>query len=321
MDSVVLPDGILDSSRLSSRETLYIGRNGKAVERFIVDPDDSHSYIFKPLTNLDTIGREAWVYRNLLPRIPVRYPKPLAQAQYTDAERYWAIYEDLGKLEHRFDRETLIKAAEAIPYWHRLPVESVPEEFTGHTPLVDQIMREIQDKLPVVRTILERLAFPADLTEKAQRLVGQMDDRLFSKQTVSHGDYHPLNLSLLEDQITILDWEYVHRNSIYWDLYNLLDITSPSYRRPVVTAAVRNEVLQAYFARTEQLGQDGSFRTLQQHYYRYALLYSLWILTLIEKDLKSGVLNPEALLEQQEETRAIVMDLLLEQIEMNNQPR
>ncbi|WP_282941209.1 phosphotransferase [Paenibacillus sp. RC67] len=316
LDQMVLHDGTLDSSKLASRETLYVGRNGKAVERFVVDPDDNRSFIFKPLTNLETIGRESWVYQNLLPHIPARYPNLLAQAKHRDAERYWAIYEDLGKLEHRFDRDTLIKAAAAIPSWHQLPLECVPEDFTGHTPNTDNILNEVKAKMGVLKSTLERLAFPAYLIERAQRIVLELDDGLLSEMTVSHGDYHPLNLSLRNDQITILDWEYVHLNSVYWDLYNLLDITSPNYRRPEVTASLRNEVLQVYYARRLQLGWSSRFCTFQKNYYRYALIHSLWIMTLIEKDLQAGVVDRSGLLEQQQETKAIIMDILLEENEI-----
>lgn len=317
-DQMVLYDGTLDSSKLASRETLYIGRNGKAVERFVVDSDDNRSFIFKPLTNLETIGRESWVYQNLLPHIPARYPILLAQAKHRDAERYWAIYEDLGQLEHRFDRDTLIKAAAAIPSWHQLPVESVPADFTGHTPNADKILREVQAKFSVLKTTLERLSVPAYLIDRAERIIQQMDDGLLSEMTVSHGDYHPFNLSLRNDQITILDWEYVHLNSVYWDLYNLLDITSPNYRRSEISTSLRNEVLQVYYARRLQLGWSSRFPTFQKNYYRYALIHSLWIMTLIEKDLQAGVAERSGLLEQQKETQAILTDILLEENEIRD---
>lgn len=315
-DQMVLQDGTLDSSKLASRETLYVGRNGKAVERFVVEHDDHPSFIFKPLTNLETIGREMWVYEHLLPHIPARFPNLLAQANHRDADRFWAIYEDLGPLQHRFDRDTLVKAAEAIPSWHQLPLDCLPADFTGHTPKVDKVLNEVREQSELWQSILEQLSVPAFLIDRAARIVYQVDDGLQSECTVSHGDYHPLNLSVRNDEITILDWEYVHLNSMYWDLYNLLDITSPSYRRPEVNASIRNEVLQVYYARRLQLGWSSRFNTFQKNYYRYALIHSLWIMTLIDKDLKAGKLDRDALHKQQQETLAIVTDLLLEENEI-----
>ncbi|ULL17921.1 aminoglycoside phosphotransferase family protein [Paenibacillus sp. H1-7] len=315
-DQMVRQDGTLDSSKLVSRETLYVGRNGKAVERFVVENDDHSSFIFKPLTNLETIGREMWVYDHLLPHIPVRFPNLLAQAKHRDADRFWAIYEDLGPLQHRFDRDTLVKAAAAIPSWHQLPMDCLPADFTGHTPKVDVVLNEVREKSELWQSILEKRSVPAYLIDRAARILQQVDDELQSEWTVSHGDYHPLNLSVRNDEIIILDWEYVHLNSMYWDLYNLLDITSPNYRRPEVNASVRNEVLQVYYARRLQLGWSSRFHTFQKNYYRYALIHSLWIMTLIDKDLKAGKLDRDALLEQQKETLAIVTDLLLEENEI-----
>lgn len=311
-DQMVRKDGTLDSSKLASRETLYVGRNGKAVERFVVEQDDRPSFIFKPLTNAETVGREPWVYEHLLPHIPAKTPSLLAYAQHRNADTYWAIYEDLGELQHRFDRETLVSAAHAIPFWHQLPLDSLPTDFTGRIPTVDKVLNKVAKQSGLWQTILAKLSVPAYLIGRAARIVEQIDHDVPSEWAVSHGDYRPHNVSLHNNAIAILDWENMHVNSIYWDLYNLLDITSPHYRRPEVNAQLRNEVLQVYYARRLQLGWSSEFCTFHNNYYRYALLHSLWILTLIDKDMKAGKLDGAALLEQQRETLAIVTDILLE---------
>lgn len=47
-------DGTLNDTLVRNREILYIGTNGRHVERFYVST--SESYIFKPLTNDDQEG-------------------------------------------------------------------------------------------------------------------------------------------------------------------------------------------------------------------------------------------------------------------------
>ncbi|WP_259616727.1 phosphotransferase family protein [Paenibacillus doosanensis] len=310
-DHLVSREGVLDSGELASRETLYVGRNGKAVERFCLDRDGGRSFIFKPLTNPETVGRETWVYRNILPHIPVRYPALHAHAPHLDAGRYWAVYEDLGPLEHRFDRETLVRAAAAIPYWHQLPIESVPSGFSGHTPRVEQVSEEVWGQREALERVLTEASFPVSLIPEALRIAARPDEVADSEAVVLHGDYHPLNISLRKDELIVLDWEYVQINSVYWDLYNLLDMTSPNYRKPDMSGALRNEVLAAYYARRQQLGWSSEFDTFRNHYYRYALAYSLWILLLIDKDLQKGSFDTAALLEQRQETLAIAANLLL----------
>ncbi|OXM86912.1 phosphotransferase [Paenibacillus rigui] len=315
-DRLVQKDGQLDDGQLISRNILYIGRNGKKVERFIAKGLDG-SYIFKPLTNEDTMGREIWIYRNVLPLLKVRYPRLLAYAEHQDPKRFWAIYEDLGELTHNWDWGTLLHAAQAIPLWHELPLEQVPASFEGHSPGWKEVRRQVTEVTPgwSLAETLGRLQWTEQQIRQAMTLLDSpLPDGLEMAMVISHGDFHPMNLSLLAGgELVIMDWEYVHRNSVFWDLYNLLDITSPRYTKPVVEPSLRKEVLLAYVRRRASLGTSINAESFMTAYYHYALLHSLWILLLVEKDLKNCTADEvPALREQQQITQHISRDLMNE---------
>lgn len=309
LERLVLLDGTLDSARLYSRETLYKGRNGKTVERF-TPRGSTDSFVFKPLTNEDTFGREQWVYTQLLPDLPVQYPVMLAYGKHNDPQKHWAVFEDMGRLEHRFDAYMLVRAARAIPLWHQVAPDRIPHNFTGHTPYVDQILKEVIDRMAECRVILSMAGIRNDRRARLEKMLGSCGGTCETEKKVSHGDYHPLNLALREGELIILDWEYTHCNSIYWDLYNLLDMTSPKYRRPAYAPHVRDQVLQAYWSARGSLESEGAFESFKHHYYSYAIIYSLWILMLIQKDISTASFDLASLQVQQAETLHILSECI-----------
>ncbi|WP_274362174.1 phosphotransferase family protein [Paenibacillus thermotolerans] len=316
--SIVDEHGRLIDGAVRLREPIYKGRNGKYVERVVVTAGDRLLHaIFKPLTNEGSVGKEVWAYRHLLPHLPsIRYPKLLAAADHHEPQRYWLLYEDLGELIHSFDVSVLAAAARSIPAWHTLPIERAPTELEGHTPkLSDGVQRMLlgEDRGAFVRLLSEHGVTNAEI----QYFFGvhvRRDPESYSRETVvSHGDLNPLNIAVADDGLIFLDWEYVHRNSVFWDLYNVMDITSPSYRRPVLDRASRLSVLNAYVEGRERYGKPISdIACFIRDYYSYCLSYSAWLLLLIDRDLKVGRFNREALQRQHEETAAILLHMLHE---------
>jgi hypothetical protein len=311
--SVVRPDGTLDDRLVEQREVLYEGRNGKKVERFFVrsaQGQDLQSFIFKPQTNKDTVGREAWIYEYVLPDLPLRYPQLLMHADHEDAERYWSIYEDLGSLNHRLDEQGMVAAAEAAVLWHRMPLDRVPEHYHGHTPYVNDVSQVVEDNVERLAFILRQLDVPetaiAGLAQAPERLGGAFPREI----VVSHGDFYTGNIAVKDGQLVVLDWEYMHRNSVYWDLYNLLDITSPKYRKPPIDVVTRQRVLQAYIENRKEYGWVVDEAAFIEGYYGYVAIYTAWILLLIDKDLRSGMFERTALLAQQSECRHILSDCI-----------
>ncbi|WP_286894035.1 phosphotransferase [Thermobacillus sp.] len=128
---------------------------------------------------------------------------------------------------------------------------------------------------------------------------------VYSETVVSHGDFHRGNIAVSGGEIVILDWEHAHRNSPFWDLYNLFDLTHPVFCRQT-SDALRQSALNAYIASRRSLGWEeppGFIRS----YYEYAAVHSVWMLLLIQDDLKQDVWEPSDLLKAQAETLASLL--------------
>jgi hypothetical protein len=308
---IVGEDGRLaDNGQLLSREVIYRGRNGKAVERIAVPVDGGKiSLIFKPLTFNESIGREVWAVEHLLPALPmIRYPALLGVSDDQDPERCWMIYEDLGKLEHKFDAEIYVDAARLASHWHMLPLDTVPADFEGHTPKVEQIQGILLEARDELLQVLGELGLRQSHAAYIDDVVLRADPfDLHGETVVCHGDFNPLNIARCGGELAILDWEYAHRNSVYWDLYNLLDITSPAYRRPVADRLARTAALDAYVLQRAQLGRPAA-DGFAKGYHRYCLAYCAWLLLLIGRDLEYGRFNRSSLLQQRAETLSILKE-------------
>jgi hypothetical protein len=280
------------------REVVYTGRDGKVVERVVAaNAAETKSYIYKPIMDSERTGKERWAERCIFPCLPmVRFPKLVSETNH------YLLYEDLGTLEHRFDLEVLTAAAAAIAHLHVLPVETVPAEFAGHTPAVEEIVNILRNNDEEWEQALRKLDADHRLTIQSVR-EHLLDKPAFNEHeiVVSHGDFHPLNIALPREELVILDWEFIHRNSVYWDLYNLLDITSPAYRKPPMDAQTRLSVLNAYAKQRKILGKPAGPRFLKG-YHRFGFAYSVWLLLLIERDLLHDRFDRDCLLLQREET-------------------
>lgn len=316
--AAVRPDGELDPGRVARRETLYVGRNGKAVERFWLDVGGRpRSFVFKPLTNDDTAGREIWAYAHVVPSVAARVPRMLAHhaCGRWSGNGHWIIYEDLGKLRHRFRLAVARVAACAAVSWHKLPAELVPERYGGHSPKFDRVVEAVTARWPRLSALTEEFGLGKGCGNAADRLlagsIGRTAGEAAGETVVAHGDFHPSNIAVRGGELVILDWEYVHLNSAYWDLYNLLDITSPRYRRAPATIRTRQAVLRAYLdarrAHGRPVADEAGFAS---GYYGFAAIYSAWILAMIERDLEGAAHDRTALAAQREETVAVFRDCL-----------
>jgi hypothetical protein len=289
------------------REVIYVGRNGNVVERIRVTFDNNiYSYIYKPLTNYPSIGKEVWVHENLISKIPqLRFPKIELYSTDSNPEKYWMILEDVGHLEHSFGYDVIKAAAALIPFWHILPTDLIPSEFEGHSPGLKNIQALLISKAIQMRNILQNACglTKAEIDYFYRYILLKHD--LGGEIVISHGDLYSLNIAYYDDKLLILDWEYIHTNSVYWDLYNLMDITSPFYRRPILKHTDRIAILADYMSIRKELNFPVS-QTFIYDYFRYSTLHCVWLLILIEGDLEQGKFEKSGLLLQQQETIAIL---------------
>ncbi|MFC5447155.1 phosphotransferase [Paenibacillus aestuarii] len=292
------------------REVIYTGRNGHQVERVRVLTDGSvYSFIFKPLTNDTSIGKEIWVQTHILPKIAeVRVPRIYLYAAEERPEHYWILVEDMGVLKHSFHPDTLKEAAAVIPLWHALPTDLLPAGFEGHTPRARSIQESLLANQERIVAMLNNNGFDEkDVAYYHRELASS--EQIEGDIVLSHGDLYPLNVARTEQELVIIDWEYIHNNSVYWDLFCLIDITSPMYRREVVSPDARLDILESYVQarakRDTPVGED-----FMRSYHKYAALYSIWVLMLIEGDLAQDKFDRVSLLQQHEETLEIIKQTL-----------
>jgi hypothetical protein len=313
LSSVVTSNGELNANLVARRSPLYTGRNGKVIERFEVEFDGRiESYIFKPLTNGSTCGRERWVYEHLLASVPVRVPKLYATAEHEDPDRFWAIYEDMGELSHHLEASDYEIAAACIPLWHSLPLARVPALFKGDKQELIDLLDEVYEEYGCDargRVRLLSLGLKEDQVAAIEKMLRQLNGCYKTEIVISHGDYHQGNLARREDEIIILDWEFVHHNSVYWDLYCLLDMSHPDFPKRV-SPSTRLAALQAYRNKRLSLGWETGSMSFITDYHCYAIIHSLWMLGLIEKDLQKGQWDMSKLRRAQEETIHSLVDCL-----------
>lgn len=155
-----------------------------------------------------------------------------------------------------------------------------------------------------MRQIFKTLGFLDDhITYFYEDILRQ--DQLELETVISHGDLYPLNIAEVNHTIFIFDWEYVHTNSVFWDLYSLMDITSPQYKRLVITQESRLAILDRYISVRENL-QSPTHSNFIDNYHKYSALYSVWLLLLIEEDIAQERFEKSALLRQYKETLEIL---------------
>ncbi|WP_237690753.1 phosphotransferase family protein [Paenibacillus caui] len=284
LNRYVTRDGYLDERLLVRKEPLYQGMNGRYVERFFVSP--SESYIFKPVTHPGQEEREAWIYEHILPQLPRVYPEMLARSP--KGEPGWVIYEDLGALEHRHDKKTMLQVAALAARWHTLPAaEWEKADLAAPKPPMESMASFLTEREQDVGDILGELSLPPDLlrnlAEWAISFVGS------EERVLSHGDLHAGNYALAKEKLYILDWEHVHLNSPLWDLYHLIDMSHPVFPRKIaVTTELREGVLQAYLNKRRYYGKALNPERFVMKYYKFSLVFSLWMGLLIKSDLHHG---------------------------------
>lgn len=310
----VLEDGTLGGAGVTGREVIHVTRIGTKVERFRYG---TRSYIYKPLHFDGMRGREIWVQGKMAPLLPlIRIPRIVASASQ-DAPNYWLVYEDLGPLAPCSSAAERIEAAGWIPQWHRLPASLIDPDWQGHTPLANQIWREVAAELAHLPNRIRGLG--RDRVAAWSLLLQSRIDLLLSEPlVVSHGDYHPLNISLRSGENIVLDWECVHLNFRYWDLYCLLDITSYSSPRFPLRPEEREAALRRYWdaaeecmpAHSGETGRRDRFSQFAADYCLYASLFSAWIAGLIERDIAAARAPVDLLQRQRLETEAVFKECL-----------
>jgi len=309
----VTPAGTLNEQYITSRERLYKGMNGKYVERFTVHTGES--YIFKPLTNPAQHGREQWMSRHVLSVLPPIYPALIAASdREINAEQSWIIYEDLGELVHDSREETMLAAAVHMAEWHTLSVADWTElPRVGQKPPIRDMLNDLLGQKESTADLLSKLEIslsPSDWNNIAA-LIHTAEEEL--PRVLCHGDLHPGNMADVNGRLVIIDWEHAHLNTALWDVYHLVDLSHPLFPR-TVTPELRERIIDVYLDGLERHSVQVERVSFKRWYSAYAIVFSLWMLRLIDGDLRSAdCVWPEEQLQNQWHETAMTLKQCMKQ--------
>jgi hypothetical protein len=282
--NIVDPNGTLNDKAILKREIIYRGMNGKYVERFYLSPTES--YVFKPLTNNDQLGKEIWVNEQLLPLFPRIYPRMVAYSENQNPDLHWIIFEDLGPITHVFNEEIVLGVTKQIAWWHSLPIERlVNVPLTGPKPRMDEMAAEVFSRKFEFLQLLPSLQME---NEPIRRIFTLLEHESFSKKMVlSHGDLHLGNFAMANNKLMVLDWEHTHLNTPFWDLYHVIDMSHPLFPKKV-TSQFRSLILNSYLDQIESNGIKVNGQAFLKEYYLFSCVFSIWMILLIIQDINEN---------------------------------
>jgi len=179
--------------------------------------------------------------------------------------------------------------------------------FNGlsHTPNYRLILDRIQ-----CWPELERILHAASVSHATRKLLGNLHRQILQKiddgshaPVLCHGDLHWGNFMQVArtNTLYVIDWEFLHVNSPWFDLFQMLDATSPfaPLRRPIQ----RLHALKLYYSLANPgLTVPSSERRFILGYLRYAAAHLMWILLCMKADQTAGRFDPQALERQRSET-------------------
>lgn len=296
--NIVTGNGTLNDRYILRRENLYQGSNGRFVERFFID--ETKSYIFKPLTNNTQLGKEVWIFENILAELPLKYPKILSSSVQNKLSNNWIILEDLGNITHTFDSAIALELTALMAKWHSLPAERFSNtELIGPKPAIEEMANHILQNKEKVFTIF-RLH---NISERLESILfSACTSKSFSAAKVlCHGDLHQGNFGYASGKTVVLDWEHCHLNIPNWDLFHLIDMSHPDFPKPD-DHTLRNKILDCYCEETQISVPDRV--KFKQEYYLFSAVFSVWMMLLIQSDLdnQSAKWTTEQLSRQLKET-------------------
>ncbi|UVI30065.1 phosphotransferase family protein [Paenibacillus spongiae] len=307
---MILPDGTLDERLIARREPLYTGMNGSRVERLRLTVGGS--FIFKPLTNDGQWGSELWVYEHILPYFPPLYPRLLASSIDSRQGRHWLLFEDLGSLDHTFREETAAQLIQHMAWWHGFPTGALRNgPLKGPKPPIGVLAAEISANEEEILRICEEIGAGLPRVQEMLEMLGREESPFEQAKVLSHGDLHAGNYAVAGGRLLVLDWEHMHLNSPFWDLYHALDMSHPTFPG-MMNEPVRERLLDSYLAAAGECGMRHDAEPFKRAYALYAAVFSLWMLRLIDGDIRrgSGLWPMSALLRQRQETAASLLQCL-----------
>jgi aminoglycoside phosphotransferase (APT) family kinase protein len=227
------------------------------------------------------------------------------------------VYADDGLTPVRWNRRTARAVIREMVRIHQTPPEAVvtalasqgcePRSHTPHWPrLVEEVLGG--DPAAVIRRWAKRLGMDSSLRTELRLFAVLKRDPAYplrsAREVLCHGDLHPGNV--LWDRAgrrpAVIDWEWVHVDYEYFDLFQWLDATSPAAPRTV--PCHRLWALRAYASARQGPAACVPLRRWMRGYLAFAFAHLVWILQRIDEDWAQGRFPERALWRQAHETVA-----------------
>jgi len=315
----LIADGELDLNKVHAEIiNEFTNVNKKPIYRFYINNDRTRSYIFKSANTAAEIIKELWVHVHFRPLIPDVYiPSILDYCVNEITNEYWMVSEDAGPLNHTYSEDLLLRAALAIVCWHKLPTTTSISRSDSYLPYIDDARQQILNNEAQYRRLLGNLNISKSLIDNGFLQLRAVGGTFPTEKVISHGDYLVVNIAQNGERLVVLDWEFLQINSVYFDLFTLMDMAVVRYRiRP--TKQIRKRVLEAYIAERETTGWVAP-EHFMKNYHLFVLIYSLLTLPWLFGDLEEGRFDRALLLSEKEELAQIIQDCL-EFIEQPGEP-
>ena len=280
-------------------------------------------YILKLSHNPGAVEREAEVWERVVRRLPIPAPRVLAHSAATAPA--FIAYADDGLRPLRKTAGGLDRVLRAMAELHQFDPRrlDLPAAAASHTPEASAVAAEVRSSYGggagdfawfAELASPGELAAPVDYGAAIAAVRRFLDEAIrpqdawsAAEPVLCHGDLHIGNamVSARDRRLYIIDWEFLHVDSPYFDLFQLLDATSPHTPLPRIGARLR--ALGAYGRFCGQRPEDA--RAFQRGCILFSGLHLFWILLRIRGDLAAKRFSRRAMRRQLRETLAGLLSL------------
>ncbi len=270
-------------------------------------------YILKLTRDTGALRRELAAHGQVVSRLKVATPAVLGGGAFGRGPGGYILFAD-DRLRAAHPRR-VDEMARVLARLHatRLRDLALPETARSHTPGVAEVARRVDGATPgECDGWLAPFAPGGQGRRAALDILARLQERSASvweetAPALCHGDSHAGNFMAPPrgGQLRLIDWEFVHVDHPYFDIFQLLDATSPHTALPMFPSRLR--ALSSYHAAAA--GGLPPLRRFAQGYLQYALVHLFWILSLIHEDARQGRHSAMGLMRQGRETRRLIGDI------------
>lgn len=295
------------------RRVRLIARTEQAsVWRVLGKLDGQRVYILKLVRDARAAARELAAHAQVVSRLRLITPPVISGGMTRGSGGYIAFADDRLR-EVRPRRVADMMGVLAMLHGTVLQDVHVPDAAQSHTPGIAQVAQGVQAVAPeeCARWLApftpreEDTLLPVAILEGLQ----QRREPIWQETglVLCHGDAHAANFmsTVRGGRLRLIDWEYVHLDYPYFDIFQLLDATSP--RTPLPVYASRLQALSAYHACA--MDRLPAWEHFAQAYLRYALTHLFWILSRIYDDYRRSFNRAALLTRQAHETRRLISSM------------